>query len=302
MTRKNPAWSSGPTVAPVRSRLLQRRCVCGGHSLSGGACASCRKRDGAPDRSTSMQSAPDTAPRFGHQFGRTRLHAHDSATPHSPETGAAALGKDCYNVNGDQGCLCGTTECNLATGTPDVKPVPNTCCSPCFGNSVDLHEAVHARDIAPCCQKASQAYKAAQDPGKKAAIEQTWHQWKHANRDWLECRAYTESLRWDNEYLAAHCGKKPIKASPGGQTQVETSPSTGNPGVGPASTGANPVPESELAHRWLAYIQPNVDPSKIPSETLEGCCPVVEASSRRHKAYRDCLCASAKPSLADCPF
>lgn len=92
-----------PSFTPVRSGLLQRKCACGGTPGLDGECAECRKKrlSGLPHstnqaeptevppivnevlRSSGQPLDADTRafmePRFGHGFGRVRVHADERA-------------------------------------------------------------------------------------------------------------------------------------------------------------------------------------------------------------------------------
>ena len=111
-----PQWSLS------RMRIdapLQRKCACGGSIASGGECEEC-KEQGTLQRREAASSAPASAPRivhevlrspgkpldsgarrffeprFGHDFGRIRVHADDRAAESAKATNALA-----YAVGGN---------------------------------------------------------------------------------------------------------------------------------------------------------------------------------------------------------
>src|SRR5215210_2306412 len=89
------------TATPVSTGVLQRKCVCGGTPGLDGECAGCRKK--RLQRSSTGQTEPSAVPpivndvlrspgqpldantrvfmeqRFGHDFGRVRVHTDDRA-------------------------------------------------------------------------------------------------------------------------------------------------------------------------------------------------------------------------------
>jgi hypothetical protein len=107
--------SKASTVGPMRSGLLRRKCACGGTPGLDGECAGCRRerllgrRPGAPIRdqpsttppvvqevlsSPGRPLDPDTRdlvePRFGHDFGRVRLHTDARAAESARSVDALA--------------------------------------------------------------------------------------------------------------------------------------------------------------------------------------------------------------------
>jgi len=111
MTEKNPVLSSSPAFSPARSRLLQR-CSCGGHSSNGGECESCKKKALQRRANASGESANAPAivhdvlrspgqpldkatrsffePRFGHDFGKVRIHTDELAAESAQAVSAHA--------------------------------------------------------------------------------------------------------------------------------------------------------------------------------------------------------------------
>ncbi len=110
--------SLAPSFTPVRSGLLQRKCACGGTPGPDGECAACRKK--RLQRRSTGQARPATAPpivhevlnspgqpldaatrafmepRFGHDFGRVRVHTDARAAESARAVDALAytVGQD----------------------------------------------------------------------------------------------------------------------------------------------------------------------------------------------------------------
>ena len=105
---------------PVRARMLQRKCACGGNASSGDQCEECKKKEASIQRSSAGQAAPaaipsvvhdvlrssgeplDAAtrtlmePRFGHDFSRIRIHTDAQAAESARAVNALAytVGED----------------------------------------------------------------------------------------------------------------------------------------------------------------------------------------------------------------
>lgn len=147
MMRLHHFTSPQPSFTPVRARLLQRKCACGGTPGLDGECAKCRKKR------SSLQSRAATAPpivrealrspgqpldavtrallesRFGHDFGRVRVHADAKAAESARAVNALA-----YTVGGD-----------IVFGSGQYRP------STPWGQRLLAHEVTHVlqqRDIA----------------------------------------------------------------------------------------------------------------------------------------------------------
>jgi hypothetical protein len=112
MTQENPVWSSTPAFSPERSRMLQRKCSCGGSSSSGGECEACEKKTlqrrtaGSSETATAPPIVHDVLrspgqpldretrafmePRFGHDFGKVRLHTDAQANESAQSVNALA--------------------------------------------------------------------------------------------------------------------------------------------------------------------------------------------------------------------
>jgi hypothetical protein len=106
--------SAKPKVLPAArgSVLLQRKCACGGPALAGSECADCKKKKlqrkksrGAapatapqivhevlqsPGQSLDLQTRKFFEPRFGHDFGRVRVHTGDKAAKSANAVNARA--------------------------------------------------------------------------------------------------------------------------------------------------------------------------------------------------------------------
>ncbi|HEY2295925.1 MAG TPA: DUF4157 domain-containing protein, partial [Thermoanaerobaculia bacterium] len=107
-----------PTAAPIASRLLQRKCSCGGAPGAGGECSECRKQR-LQRKAASGRQVPAVPPvvhevlrspgqpledttreamesRFGHDFSQVRIHADSRAAESAKSVGALA-----YTVGAD---------------------------------------------------------------------------------------------------------------------------------------------------------------------------------------------------------
>jgi hypothetical protein len=95
--------TAAPTFAPLRSDVLQRKCVCGQHTVAGGKCAAYHKKRQSLQRYATNQAEPTTVPpivhdvlrspgqpldpttrtsmesRFGHDLSRVRVHTNAKA-------------------------------------------------------------------------------------------------------------------------------------------------------------------------------------------------------------------------------
>src|SRR5829696_8406704 len=100
------------SFTPVRAKLLQRKCACGGTPGLDGECAECRKK--RLQRRSTGQAEPSTVPpivhdvlrspgqpldpgtrafmepRFGHDFGRVRVHTDTKAAESAQAVNALA--------------------------------------------------------------------------------------------------------------------------------------------------------------------------------------------------------------------
>jgi hypothetical protein len=119
MTWRIPKPSILTNLSPARSGILQRKCACGGNASDAGQCAECQKKQ-TLQRHVSNEAQPGSVPpivhdvlrspgqpldaatrafmepRFGHDFGKVRVHA-DSAAADS----ARAVNANAYTVGHD---------------------------------------------------------------------------------------------------------------------------------------------------------------------------------------------------------
>lgn len=109
--RERPGW----VPAKASTRLLQRKCACGQHSIAGGECTECRKKhEGTLHRRAINQTEPASVPpivhevlrssgqpleadtrafmesRFGHDFSHVRVHADANAAESARAVNALA--------------------------------------------------------------------------------------------------------------------------------------------------------------------------------------------------------------------
>jgi Domain of unknown function (DUF4157) len=106
-----PAKAPGLPMKPAPSRVLQRKCACGGSGGSGGECEACRKKklqrsawghapEFAPPIVHDVLRSPGQPldagtrqwfePRFGHDFGKVRIHADERAGESAQSVNALA--------------------------------------------------------------------------------------------------------------------------------------------------------------------------------------------------------------------
>jgi hypothetical protein len=114
MTRLRHFTASQPSFTPVRARLLQRACACGGTPGLEGECKACRKKRLGLQRRTAGEAAISSVPpivgevlrspgkpldpaarafmepRFGHDFGRVRVHTDEKAAESARAVNALA--------------------------------------------------------------------------------------------------------------------------------------------------------------------------------------------------------------------
>jgi len=95
--------------------------------------------------------------------------------------------------------LNGKTGCTLPGGIPFSEVLTTKCHAGCTAE----HEALHFADIKPCCAKAGAAHAKAADDDARKVIETSFGSWLVGNDNWLECRAYTKSVKCADKILAA---------------------------------------------------------------------------------------------------
>jgi hypothetical protein len=192
----------------------------------------------------------------------------------------------------------GETRCDVSVGTPSSAiNSPSPCYEPCTRR----HEAVHVRDLSPCCTKANQAYKAATTDDKKQAVQDKMNQWVLDNVNYLECNGYTESVRCADEFLTANCSApKPQSSteSPATENQQDQMAATDTGGGTP---GTEPDSERNLVSERLPGSALRDDkPADAPIDP-QRCCATVKDYRTHHRFRRDALCA-AKKNLTPCLF
>ena len=257
-----------PAFSPARP-AVQRKCACGDQ------CSSCRTRDNH-DRQIS------------HNFGHIKVHSDSPAR----FTGSAFPARLSETENGD-------TSCDVSKGIPDItlnKP------SVCHKDCTERHEAVHKNDISSCCSKSHRAWTNAKDD-KKDDVQEKMNNWVEANRYWLECRAYAESVKCATEWLAANCHGKRADAEEAAPVQP-----AGNQGMGDfpmndlwaGGDQGNAPPPLALAEEKSGDAKPVTDQPK-PIDPAR-CCPTVVDYRFHAKARGDAYCKGAKKNLTPCPF
>jgi hypothetical protein len=300
-----------PTPAPAPFGTLQRKCACGGSAASGGECADCRNKKALQRKSTDgaqtgvarsivyevlrssgrpldrkMQAFME--PRFGHIFSRIGVNAHSGSSVRLPEFSSF------HRLH--QG-RAGETGCDVSVGKPQSELHSP---SPCYAACTARHEALHVTDLTPCCAKANQKYKAAATDEQKTAVQDKMNEWSLANQDYLECRAYGESVHCAKEFLAAHCATTNTEAPNGPSSSAQT-PAAAAPNAPAQSTGQD-QPSPGTASEFLPETAPlDNKPSDTPPNP-EICCSTVKEYARVQGLRRDNFCSTAKKGLTNCPF
>jgi hypothetical protein len=236
-----------------------------------------------------------------HDFGSIRVH---------PPASAARLADDAPCASGRVG-MNGGTGCDASTG----KTVTTIYDPPeCYRHCVVKHEAVHAHDIAPCCARSNAAYKAAKSDDDRQAVQDKFNQWMLNNRDWLECRAYTESAKCGKAYVDQNCGSKKQGAAsspdlPGREPEPPVSlqpleagqpgqPPGGEPTAGPHNMVADSVPDGAGASKTPG----NAAGGDAGAPGPEDCCPKLLCYWRVSQGRSDNVCGGAPKALSRCPF
>ncbi len=267
-----------------------------------------RVRTSAFRRATALQ--PDfrnpresvTGPAM-HDFSRISVHVPGERTQLHDDS-ACASGR--FGKNGGTGCDASTGK----TVTTIYDPPP------CYRHCVERHEAVHARDIAPCCARANLAYKAAKSDDDRQAVQDKFDHWMLSNQDFLECRAYTESAKCGQEYVDKNCGpKKQDAGSPRDVSGVETVPPLSLEPFGSSQAISGPDTNEAIAPArggMLAEDKPDAGAgSPAPTEKPdagagtpgpEQCCPQMRCYWRVSLGRADNVCKDAPKALGRCPF
>jgi hypothetical protein len=307
---------SSPLVKAIAAPIglggvhLQRKCACGGNASGGGECESCKKKK-TLQRKTAGNTQPAIAPpiahgvlrtpgqplntqtrgliepRLGHDFSRIPMNVPAGSFMFLPEFGSF------HRLH--QG-KAGETGCDVSVGKPQSDLHSP---SPCYAACTARHEALHVTDLTPCCTKANAKYKAATTDEQKTAVQDKMNQWSIANQDYLECRAYGESVRCAKEFLAAHCaGPKsdgPTNPSSGAQTPGAPNPQSAAAGQDQQSPGTS------AGDNLQEGPAPDNNPSAPPANP-EICCSTVKEYARVQGLRRDNFCSTAGKGLTNCPF
>jgi len=234
-----------------------------------------------------------------HDFSRVAVH---------PPANRSELADDTTCASGRVGAN-GGTGCNASTGATvtNIYDPP-----PCYRHCVVRHEAVHARDIAPCCTRANTAYKAAKTDEARKAAQDKFDNWMLSNQDWLECRAYTESARCGEQSHQETCvkGKKPDAGATSDLAPSEATPPVslepheqrGNPAM---MTGPDSAPgESRLAEDKVdgGAAGGGKSDAGTPSPNPEQCCAALRCYWRVSAGRAANVCDGAPKTLSRCPF
>lgn len=257
-----------PSPGSWPAKTFQRECECG-------ACGSGKCQCGR------SHSSSGTVPAM-HDFSRMRVHA-DSHAPHLlPEL--SCLGR----VPED----AGDTGCDVEKGVPDVAiNAPSLC----YRHCTERHEEVHRKDLSSCCKKAHSTWESAKSEDKKRSVQDRMNNWVESNVDWLQCRAYAESVRCADEFLVAHCGAKKAEAESGmseknSRLSAPEESSRRSEGPDEASEGQAPSRVADEAHKDVLPVKPEV------------CCSTVKEYRRVSNLRRDAFCKEGNKGPKPCPF
>jgi hypothetical protein len=251
-----------------QTNTVQRKCACGG---SGNGRCHCDKPHSSSEAISAM-----------HDFSRMRVHAGSHEPNLLPEL-------SCFGrVRED----AGDTGCDVEKGVPDVAiHAPSLCYRQC----TERHEEVHRKDLSPCCKKAHSAWESAKSDDKKKAVQDKMNNWVESNADWLQCRAYAESVRCADEFLAAHCGAKKAGADSGAPGKDSPVSAPGEPSK--MTGGPDEVPGVQSASRVADEATKDAPPFNP-----EICCSTVKEYRRVSNLRRDAFCKEGKKGPKPCPF
>jgi hypothetical protein len=203
------------SLTPAPSRILQRKCACGGTPLFGSECAECRKR-----RTTQAAPTLDSgfAPKTYHDGRPSR-----GLGPELRRTGGLAAtfqeiangeGGEMTTKGGDAGptekrgyfvpkdldvieaCnyFHGESDCDFDSGEYKIGPITDPCCSK---ECTSQHEQQHVKDLGgplSCCQRVADNIRAR--PNDKESFVRKYNQWRDGGaRAWSECNAWGVSVR-----------------------------------------------------------------------------------------------------------
>jgi hypothetical protein len=107
----------------------------------------------------------------------------------------------------------GEATCDLNSGNIIMEVSQGGCHEMCTAQ----HEAVHKKDMEPCCKKGAKAYKAAAKDDAKETVFSKMKDWGEYNRDYFEQRGYAASVTCaDDQYTnVLQCTKAdPDKPAP----------------------------------------------------------------------------------------
>ena len=182
---------TAPSVAARSGSLLQRQCACGQHTVGGGTCEACRKRQ-----------SPAPGRRQSRQFAGSRDARHAGHCP-----------------PGEMGGIV----CNYADDRLEVT----VNCEHRLGDCVTVHEEVHKADpfMIAACHGASLCRKRGDGGVKREELEPglqeqdipglcnwTFDRWAMDHRASTEVRAYTAEMACLDRVIDANCGAAQSRA------------------------------------------------------------------------------------------
>jgi hypothetical protein len=127
------------------------------------------------------------------------------------------------------------------------------------------------------------------------------NKWVIDNKDYLECRGYTESVRCGKEFLAAHCGAPNSAQSSESPSSGGKQDDTATPNAGTEAADTGQGSDGTLVSENPVEARMGEDKPADPPVKPEICCSTVGEYVRKHTIHRDQWCASKK-SLTACPF
>lgn len=227
-TRQQARPVLGLTRTP--SRILQRKCACGGAPLFGSECAECRKL-----RTT--QSGPTLGSGFAPKTYRDERRPHESGPKLHGAGGIAATFQEVAGEEGAgialDGADAGATEkpgyfvpkdldvleacknfygesrCDPASGRYETVKIDDPCCSK---ECTRQHEQQHADDLGgpgSCCDLLAENIRF--QPEKKESFTNRYKDWLDGGAAaWSECRAWGASDQCAQKLVAGNkCAQKP---------------------------------------------------------------------------------------------
>ncbi len=277
---ERPGAASGRLVRPSCIPHVQRQCACGASTGIFGDCAECRAKKAA--------SGIGGYKAIDHIAGL--LGAVPEGHALALREARAGAGTLCQGTNGNTGC-------DVSVGTPATTiHQPSLCTRAC----VERHEAVHAADLGPCCQKANKAYNAAKTDSDKENVQNKFNTWVVNNTDWFECRGYSESARCAKELLDQKCSSE--------QSQAESGTSLSDEESTPVVSLITIPHESEREASAEGYelATEETSPAVLQDDAVTAdtppCCATLKDYHRISSARRDNICGRGKKTLGPCPF